>query len=172
MDSRIEKLLEKYWSAETSLEEEKELREFFNGTEFPAEMKDTASLFQYFEFQKKQSLNDASFDKRLNQIAGDKKGRVVKMMFTVAKIAAGVLVLIAATFLVRDEIRKSYPEEVVDTYSDPELAFEETKRALMMISKGFGKAQHEAGKIKVFNQAEDVVQHGLEKKDTSENVKI
>jgi hypothetical protein len=72
-------------------------------------------------------------------------------------------VLVAATYLVRQEIRKSYPEEVVDTYSDPQLAFEETKKALMMISKTFGKAKQEAGKITVFNEAEEIIQNGVTK---------
>ena len=93
-------------------------------------------------------------------------------MFTSAKIAAGVVVLIAASYLVREEIRKSYPEEIADTYSDPQLAFEETKKALMMISKTFGKAQEEAGKIKVFNEAENLIQSGITKEDSTEKVDI
>ena len=36
MDSKhIDALLEKYWNAETSLEQEQELREFFQGSTFP-----------------------------------------------------------------------------------------------------------------------------------------
>ena len=36
MDSKhIEQLLEKYWSCETSLEEEKQLREYFRGEDIP-----------------------------------------------------------------------------------------------------------------------------------------
>jgi hypothetical protein len=83
-----------------------------------------------------------------------------------------VIVLIAASYLVRQEIRKSYPEEVADTYSDPQLAFEETKKALMMISKTFGKAKEEAGKIKVFSEAEQVIQRGISKEDATEKVDI
>lgn len=172
MDSRIEQLLEKYWNAETSLEEEKELKDFFQKENIPTELKETANLFKYFEFQKKQSIEEGGFDARIKAATSERKGRVVKMMFTVAKVAAGILVLVAATLLVRDEIRKSYPTEIVDTYSDPELAFEETKRALLMISKGFGKARQEAGKIKMFNEAEQVIQNGPQKNESSEEVKI
>lgn len=172
MDSRIEQLLDKYWKADTSLEEEKELRDFFNSQDVPDDLKEVASLFNYFEFQKKQTLNEGDFKQNLKVSDDGRRGKVVKLMFTTAKIAAGVLVVVAATFLVRDEIRKSYPTEVVDTYSDPELAFEETKKALMMISRGFGKAKQGAGKIKIFNQAEEVIQHGPEKEDSSGETKI
>ena len=173
MDSRIEELLDKYWKCETSLEEEKELRSFFNKNEVPDEFKETSLLFRYFEDQKKQTVNEARFDKRVKaKTSEEKRGKVVKMFFTSTKIAAGVVVLIAASYLVREEIRKSYPEEIVDTYSDPQLAFEETKKALMMISKTFGKAKEEAGKIKVFNEAENLIQSGIVKEDSTGKVDI
>ena len=173
MDSRIEHLIEKYWKCETSLEEENEIKEFFRNKEVSEEWKDTASLFRYYEFQKKQSVDEVDFTKKLNSLTGqEKRGKIVSMVFTGSKIAAGILVLLAATYMVRQEIRKSYPTEIVDTYSDPELAFEETKKALMMISKGFGKAKVEAGKMKVFNEAEQAIQNGPGKEDPSKEISI
>lgn len=74
------------------------------------------------------------------------------------RIAAGLLVVMVATYFVRLEIRKSYPAEVADTYSDPQLALEETKKALMMLSKGFNKAEKEAGRLRIFNEAEQKIQ--------------
>ncbi len=173
MDSRIEQLLEKYWKCETSLEEEKILRDFFNGQGVPESMKETADLFRYFESQRQLKLNGTDFDRKVAAHTTSKdRGKVIKMIFTSAKIAAGVVVLLAASFLVREEIRKSYPTEVVDTYSDPELAFEETKKALMMISKTFGKAKQEAGKISVFNEAEQIIQNGTSGGDKANQVDI
>lgn len=173
MDSRIEQLIEKYWKCETSVEEENEIKEFFSNREVSDEWKETASLFRYFEFQKKQSVDEVGFNRKFKSLASqEKKGKVVSMFFTVSKIAAGILVLVAATYMVRQEIRKSYPTEIVDTYSDPELAFEETKKALMMISKGFGKAKLEAGKMKVFNEAEQAIQNGPGKEDPSNEISI
>lgn len=171
MDSKIDQLLEKYWKCETSLEEEQVLRNYFNGSSVPDEWKETATLFEYFESQKKQEVNSDQFERKIKSVTTP-KSNVVKMFFTTAKIAAGVLVLVAATYLVRQEVRKSYPAEVVDTYSDPQLAFEETKKALMMISKTFGKAKEEAGKISVFNEAEQVIQKGTTQDDTHKQVDI
>jgi hypothetical protein len=160
MDSKqLEQLLEKYWNCETSLEEEKQLRDYFQG-EVPENLRETAGLFRYFEEQQLKSVGGSDFDETvIKKIKQHKpEGRSVKMIFNYARIAAGLIVVVTATYFVRLEVRKAYPPEIVDTYSDPKLALEETKKALMMISKGFNKAQKEAGKIKVFNEAEEKLQ--------------
>ncbi len=167
MDSKqIEELLEKYWNCETSLEEEQQLRDYFRG-DVPEQMKETADLFRYFEWQQKQTVSNPDFDSVVrNKIKQHRpQGKVIRMFYNYGRIAAGLVVVIAATYFVRHEIRKAYPEEIVDTYSDPKLALEETKRALMMISKGFNKAQSEAGKIKVFNEAEERLQGESKEKE-------
>lgn len=159
MDSKqIEQLLEKYWNCETSLEEEQQLREFFRG-QVPDNLQDVAQVFQYFGSQQKREIDDAGFDAvvRKNIQRNRPKGKMVNLSFAL-RIAAGLVVVVAATYFVRQEIRKAYPQDVADTYTDPQLALEETKKALMMLSKGFNKAQKEAGKIKVFNEAEEKIQ--------------
>ena len=172
MDSKqLEQLLEKYWNTETSLEEEQQLRDFFRGKNIPEGMKETAELFRYFDHQKKVQLKEPSFDgdvvRKIN--TARPAGKTASMYYNYARIAAGVAVVIAATYFVGQEVRKSYPSEEVDTYSDPKLAFEETKKALMMLSKGFGKARHETEKIKLFNEAEQKVQskHTVKEKETT-----
>ena len=64
-----------------------------------------------------------------------------------------------AVWFVRSEIRQTTPQELVDTYSDPELAFEETKKALLMISRSFGTAEEQAKKINLFNEAQQQIQN-------------
>ena len=161
MDSkRIDELLEKYWNAETSLEEEQQLRAYFTGSNTPDHLKETASLFRYFESNKKKSLNDVSFDgKIISHVSTPKRSKVIKLVYNAMRIAAGIAVLVVATWFVRDEIRKSTPQALVDTYDDPKMAFEETKKALQMISKGFGTAETQAKKISVFNEAQEEIQN-------------
>ena len=168
MDSKqIEQLLEKYWNCETSLEEEKMLRDYFRG-EVPESLKETADLFRYFEMQQANAVGGSDFDAAvIKQIKHQKpEGKSVKMFINYARIAAGLIVVVTATYFVRLEVRKAYPPEIVDTYSDPKLALEETKKALMMISKGFNKAQKEAGKIKAFNEAEEKLQKQTKSEET------
>lgn len=159
MDSNeIKTLLEKYWNCETSLEEEQQLRAFFRG-EVPQAMSETAELFRYFEQQQKVTVNGKDFDAEVKRKIKEHRpaGKSVKMYFNYARIAAGVLVMVAAGYFVRLEVRKAYPPEMEDTFSDPRVALEETKKALMMISNSFNKAHKEAAKIEMFNEAEEKI---------------
>ncbi|MFD0999791.1 hypothetical protein ACFQ21_10750 [Ohtaekwangia kribbensis] len=170
MDSnRIENLLSKYWNCETSLEEEQQLREYFKGGDIPEQWKETAALFRYFEENKKKTLNDVAFDAAIIQnVQPQKKGKLVKLFYNSMRIAAGIAVLVMAVWFVRKEVRDTTPQEVVDTYDDPQLAFEETKKALLMISKSFGTAENQAKKLNMFNEAQEEIQ----KKDKSKNSKL
>ena len=160
MDSKnMEDLLKKYWACETTLEEEKQLREYFGGNNIPDQWKDTAALFRYFEETKKKSLNDLAFEGQvIHKIHAPKKSRVVRLVYNTMRIAAGLAVVLAATWFIRNEVRETTPQAVVDTYDDPKLAFEETKKALLMISKSFGTAEEQARKINMFNEAQEEIQ--------------
>ncbi|MBS1542839.1 MAG: hypothetical protein JST14_04355 [Bacteroidetes bacterium] len=160
MDSeRINQLLEKYWNCETSLEEEKELKEFFQQPDVPANMLETAALFRFFEKERSRTVQEnfeRDVTKRLHKRPA---GRMISMNFQgIARIAAGIAVVVVATYFIRQEIRKQYPKEMQDTYTDPQMAFEETKKALMLISNSFGKAKKEAEKVNLLNEAEKKVQ--------------
>jgi hypothetical protein len=160
----IEALLNKYWQAETSLEEEQQLRNFFLAEEVPEHLTETAALFRYYETQKRESLNDVAFEQSVKaSMAGKQTGRVVSIFYNSMRIAAGVAVLMVAIWFIRTEVRQTTPQAVVDTYDDPKLAFEETKKALLMISKSFGKAEAQARKINLINEA----QKEIGKKDDS-----
>lgn len=151
---KIDKLLEKYWDGKTSLEEEKELQAFFREASVPESLKDTANLFRYFQQQKQLNITDISFDKDLRRKVSLPKGRIASLLFNSMRIAAGIVVLFVAVWLVRMEVREGAVAEV-DTYDDPRMAFEETKKALMMISKSFGTAEEQAKKINLFNEAQE-----------------
>ena len=166
MDSKqINELLNRYWNCETSLEEEQQLREYFKSDDIPLEWRETAALFQYFEENKKKSLRDVSFDNQiLEKVRPVAAGRVKKMFYNSMRIAAGLVVVMMSLWFIRNEVRKSTPQEMVDTYDDPKLAFEETKKALMMISKSFGTAEQQAKKLNLFNEAQEEIQKKKETK--------
>jgi hypothetical protein len=161
----IESLLNKYWNCETSLEEEQQLREYFRNTDVPDQWKETANLFRYFDQHKKNVIRDESFDNNVLQTVRNTKPKgTTRLLYNTMRIAAGVAVLLMAVWFVRNEVRKSTPQEIVDTYDDPQLAFEETKKALMMISKSFGQAEEEAKKINLFNEAQQEIQKSPKEK--------
>lgn len=151
--------MNKYWNCETSLEEEQQLQAYFRSSSVPEQLKETALLFRYFDEQKHKSLTDVSFDSSvIRKINAPKKGRVTSLLYNSMRIAAGIVVLIVAVWLVRIEVRETTQQEMADTYDDPKMAFEETKKALMMISKSFGAAEEQAKKINLFNEAKQDIQ--------------
>ena len=161
MDSKtIAALLEKYWNAETTLEEEQQLREYFVGANVPDDMREAATLFRFLDAEKNKTLSE-NFETRVTkQLHQRREGKIISLVSfkNITRIAAGIFVVVAATYFIRQEVRKSYPQELQDTYTDPQMAFEETKKALQMISNSFGKAKHETEKIKMFNEAEKKIQ--------------
>ena len=60
----IEQLLERYWQCETSLEEEAQLRAFFNGSDVPEHLLRYKDLFVYQQLQQEEQLSE-DFDARV-----------------------------------------------------------------------------------------------------------
>ncbi|MBP1542219.1 MAG: pyruvate ferredoxin oxidoreductase [Prevotella sp.] len=97
----IEQLLERYFNAETSLEEERILRSFFSQTDIPAELEQWKALFTVAD---EESLGD-DFDERILQMIGEEpqqpivKARKVQLtqrlmpLFKAAAIVAIILTL-------------------------------------------------------------------------------
>jgi hypothetical protein len=95
----IEQLMERYWNAETSLEEESILRTFFSQKDIPAEMEHLRALFT--DEASQQLLGD-DFDARIMQAIDDEhvvKAREVSLtqrlmpLFKAAAVVAIILTL-------------------------------------------------------------------------------
>ncbi|TRX62163.1 hypothetical protein FNH22_02250 [Fulvivirga sp. M361] len=162
---RIERLLEKYWECETSLEEEKELRVFFNRPDIPVKWKKISPLFEYYEEELQSNTLGSAFDERvltrLAPMPAEQKGKVRKLFYDLARVAAVGLIVITATYFIREQYMEHKDDPyMVDTFEDPREAFEETKKALRMISKNFNKGRKEAKKIGVFNNAREKIKNG------------
>lgn len=166
MDSKqLEELLQKYWNCETSLEEEERLRGYFRTHDVPENFKEATLLFSYFDRQRQKAVGPQFENKVVKKLKApigksvNLAHRQAGLWQTSLRIAAGVAVLVAAIYFVGYEIRTKNKDEVAmeDTFDSPEQALEETKKALLMISKGFGKAEQQAKKINVLNEAQDKV---------------
>ncbi len=165
MDSnRIQELLEKYWECETSLEEEQELRAYFSNGDIDEQFKDEAPLFQYYVNEKKDGGLDGLFDEQVlaelekSQVSRPKKGNAVQLFFNLAKVAAVGLIIVTAGYFIREEMNKQEVQPyLTDTFEDPQKAFEETKKALQLISKNFNKGRKEVKKLSAFNEAQEKI---------------
>lgn len=163
MDSKRLKLLEKrYWAGESSLDEENELKEAVKNGEDGISIQ-LASLFQEIAQNKDQML-DADFDSDFWQKANNEKDNGGARIFTLSlfmRYAAVGVILFGITFALWNIILKDEPSQdiaqtkitAIDTFDDPQVAFEETKRALMFASEKLNKGKEPIKEIKRFYNA-------------------
>lgn len=168
MDSkRIDLLIERYWNCVSTQEEEAEIRRYFNeNSTIPDHLKSTAPLFQYFQAQSEIKIQDPNFDQSVlsqlkdsNQPSG--KVRTLEQSFqNYMKVAAALVLVIATSFIFRMEIWQGDKPELLlveDTYKNPEEAYAETKKALMLIASKMNHGKKEVEKISILSKAESKV---------------
>lgn len=164
---RINILLDKYWECETSREEEQELRSFFASHQDDTWAKE-AALFRYFEETRQSGKLGEFFDHRiLDEISKEEKsqgkGKQRSLWINIAKVAAVVTILVSAvTVSVLDFKDKEEQITAIDTFDDPKKAYEETKKALLLISQSMGSGRKQAAKINIFNEAQETIKNDIE----------
>lgn len=115
----IEKLLEKYFNAETTIAEEKDLKLYFSSPDVAPHLEQYRPLFGYFSQQEEQKFDKTLPLKTKRHFAGW------------ISVAASVVLLggLLTVFNTQDA-----SQEDLGTYNDPEVAFRETQKALQMLS--------------------------------------
>lgn len=132
----IDGLLEKYLNAETSLQEEARLREYFTSGEVAPHLQEYVPLFSYFELSKEESFTgQVNFD----------KGR--KKVYSWVAVAASVVVAAGLFFQEPATVNE------FGSYEDPELAMEKTKEALQMVSQLMNTGTEDLMYLQEFNNA-------------------
>lgn len=158
MDSKkAEALREKYWEGKTSLEEETELKRYFSTGSFSNEPEKA-----YFDFlHNKGALNplDEEFDNDILNLINEKNNEIKtkKSILNYWYIAASVVLVISISIIFRTEItRVEKPINMVqiDTYDDPAKAFEETKRALLLISSRLNQTNDYTSQFSKFEESQ------------------
>jgi hypothetical protein len=129
----LNRLLEKYYSGESTGEEERDLKVFFNGNDIPEGYEAEKALFGYFMAVSEVQEPSSAFEARiLTGIDGSEKNtrsrRHRRFVFTALGTAAGILMLAGSYFFF---VNRSEPR---DTFSDPKLAYAETMKILMDVS--------------------------------------
>lgn len=161
MDRNRFKILEaKYWKGESSLAEEQELRRYVLANKDKVS-KALWDLFVAVDEIKEARLDDDfdtafwnSVSKRSNGRSGNFHSfhfmRYAATGIIILGLAIGFFAIIDAT----DEPENTVAiTESEDTYSDPEQAFEETKKALFFASEKLNKGIEPASEIKRFHNS-------------------
>lgn len=127
-------LLEKYWRAETTLEEEKILAEYFREPSTDPDLQPYNALFAYFE-EEAGVLPSPGLEARiLHSITP-----VRHFDWGMFSAAAAILVLVASLFLLTPKpagpIQNSTAvTRITDTYDDPDQALAAVRHALLIAS--------------------------------------
>lgn len=119
--SKIEQLIQKYFDAETTTAEERELKKYFSQPGVAPHLEQYAPLFGYFAQQSSQGFTKQLPLKR-------------KINYTRWVPAAASVVLLAGMFAWYTANQPDTSNEL-GTYDNPEEAFRETQKALNMLSK-------------------------------------
>ena len=140
----VEQLLEKYFQGETTIAEEKQLKAYFSSNDVAPHLAKYQALFGYFEIQK-----GTQFEQKLP--LQPRKQSTVKWI----GIAASFVVLFGlATFYF-------YPSEPkqqdLGTYDNPEEAFVETQKALLMVSEQVNFGMENASHLKEFEKTKKTI---------------
>jgi len=158
----IEALLEKFYNGETSLEEERSLREYFNSDIVPEHFSAYQEQFRYYQSDKDEkspakTLEHKLADKIREEGNGNHAGRRRRLYYTITGIAASILIFIGIyfQFIVNDNNRNSYTME--NTYEDPEQAYAEAKKALLLVSEKFNAGVQDFNKFSTFNQYKELI---------------
>lgn len=147
MDSKIEQLLEKYWTAESSIEEEQELKALVAKADDSEEMEEIKAMFDHFDEEKGLSMGDNFDQEILSIIEAKPETKVVSLLDyfkRYAGVAAAILVLITSSYFFMQQ-QKVYEQE--DTFESPELALQELKKQLLIVSNYMNSGSNDLSEL-------------------------
>ena len=146
----IEKILVKYFEGETSLAEERKLREYFRQEDIPDHLVELREQFDLFEKEGSIELPD-SFDEELfEEIKKQERGRKISRrnnIYYISGVAATILILITVFFRFDPFLSSRQGNN-----AEAELAFTQASNILYFVSDKFNKGADPLGKMARFDE--------------------
>lgn len=155
-----ERMLDKYWQGETTLEEERRLKDFFreNTGTLPDTLKEAAPLFDFYEGSAgiMAPAITGPWDGEHKKTVGMRATwRVLRSYWEYAAI---FILILASVWIIRPAPKTtSQPVAVQDTYTDPQEAMAATQKALALLSANLNRGKEEMTKLALFNEAQQKV---------------
>ncbi len=133
---KIEKLIEKYLNAETTLQEEDFLKKYFSQDEIPSHLISYKYLFNYYSNSKLEEVNKTITlpNKRIN--------------LRWLSIAAAFVLMVSIYSIHQNNIREK---------EEARLAFMETQKALNLISYNLNKGNKAVAQLKTFENTQNKI---------------
>jgi hypothetical protein len=131
----IEIILNSYLEGNSTLAEESILEEYFNGPDVAPHHDELRQLFRYYREARKESAPAFDVSSELNSLieAEWKKETRHRFRSVIAWVGSAAALFILAFGMYRyTREANTYP---ADTFKDPKLAYLETKKALLLVSR-------------------------------------
>lgn len=145
----IEQLIDRYWQCETSIEEEKILHLFFQQKEIPSHLIRYKDLFCFEQEERSLKMSD-DFDAKVlakaeKSVVKVKRISLVRQTMPFFKAAAVVAIILSLGNAIQKspigEDNDYNYDKYTDTYTDPQVAYDEISSALQDVSEGINKSK-------------------------------
>jgi hypothetical protein len=154
----IEALLERFYEGSTTPAEEQQLRDFFTRDEVPPHLAIHAGLFHFYEEAKEEELVDPRFENRFLEAIGETPSLPLysrrKQFFFLSGIAAAVILLAGLVYTFRTDGLLLHKKNSADV----EIAYQQAKGALALLSVNLNSGIDQAGKLGYFQKGLDDMQ--------------
>ncbi len=152
----IEAILAKYYDGNSTLQEEHQLKEFFQRSDVPEHLLEHKPIFGFFTDGEDVAISEA-FEPALEEKL--REGKVVSLInrrrkITYALSIAASIVLVAS-LIITFQLGVFSPTQPFGTISDPNLAYMEASTALFMVSERFNTGIDKASQLEVFQTGLD-----------------
>jgi hypothetical protein len=146
--NKIENILEKYFQGETSIAEEKQLKDYFSSSNVAQHLEQYQPMFGYFSQIKEQ--------KSTQEIPLQTKKRNVAWLSIAASVA--VLLGIGTFFYVSEKnTTPVVAQSELGTYDNPEEALQATQKALALLSNNVNVGNESVQYIKEYEQSKNKI---------------
>ncbi len=135
----IEKLLEKYFEATTTVDDERKLREYFSQDDVATHLQQYRPMFNYF--------SNAKEEKYTKQVPLKPRVNYYKWL----SVAAAVVLTFGIYF------GKQYQDRKQRELEQAEYAYQETKKAFELLAENFGRGTEKVAYLKEFEEAKQKI---------------
>jgi len=134
-NSELDLLLERYYAGETTVAEEKKIREFLEMGSLPEIYHPDREIFKAFASGESIPATSAGFEDSIMARIDIEEGRsrvtmIKRRLYSAVAVAASLLIITSSYFIFAGNQKPS------DTFTDPELAYIQTIEVLRFVSDG------------------------------------
>ena len=154
----IKRLLSKYYEGESSLEEEKQLRELFLSGNYPPEFSDDAKVFIFYALSARKRMNNPGFEKEMDELLlslpDSTRERNTRR---IPWLAAATILLLAGLYFTFRHIHSAREEAA--SMRNTELAYEQFQTIIFHMSSNFDSGLGNLQHLNIYSRAVGTIDH-------------